>query len=91
VGERLARPLSRADQRRRARLFAVAKRPGVVRVLALGASSTFGFENRDDETYLPQRVLDRVWAARPVMFAVPHADSGAIVACSRRGVALLRA
>jgi len=31
--------------------FADAKRPGVRRVLTLGASSTFGFENRDDETY----------------------------------------
>lgn len=64
--------------------FEVAKRPGVVRVLTLGASSTFGFENRDDETYpyYLQQVLDRT-AGRGrfevINFSVPHADSDAIV------------
>jgi lysophospholipase L1-like esterase len=63
--------------------FADAKKPGVLRVLTLGASSTFGFENRDDETYpyYLQHVLDR--AVGPgrfevINFAVPHADSDAI-------------
>ncbi len=31
--------------------FSVEKRPGVVRVVTLGASSTFGYYDRDDETY----------------------------------------
>ncbi|MBM4266394.1 MAG: hypothetical protein FJ144_07275 [Deltaproteobacteria bacterium] len=35
--------------------FAVAKPPGVIRVVTLGASSTFGYSNRDDETY-PHRL-----------------------------------
>ncbi len=65
--------------------FADAKTPGVLRVLTLGASSTFGFENRDDETYpyYLQHVLDRT-AGRGrfevINFAVPHADSDAIAA-----------
>ena len=31
--------------------FDIKKQPGVVRVVTLGASSTFGFYNRDHETY----------------------------------------
>jgi hypothetical protein len=38
----------------RGREFAEAKRPGVVRVVTLGASSTFGYYNRDSETYPAQ-------------------------------------
>jgi hypothetical protein len=64
---------------------ATTKAPGVQRVLTLGASSTFGFENRDDETYpfYLQRVLDR--RAGPgrfevVNFSVPHANSDQILA-----------
>jgi lysophospholipase L1-like esterase len=75
--------------------FAVAKRPGVARVLTLGASSTFGFENRDDETYpyYLQRALDRA-AGRGrfevINFAVPHADSDAMVSLFlAEGVALM--
>jgi lysophospholipase L1-like esterase len=74
--------------------FTAAKRPGVTRVLTLGASSTFGFENRDDETYpyYLQRTLDRI-AGRGryevINFAVPHADSDAIVSMFlAEGVAL---
>ncbi len=65
--------------------FDVAKAPGVRRVLTLGASSTFGFGDRDHETYpyYLQRVLDRR-AGRGrfevINFAVPHAYSGAMVA-----------
>ena len=60
------------------------KRPGVRRVLTLGASSTFGFENRDDETYpyYLQKVLDRIDGPghfEVINFAVPHADTDAIV------------
>lgn len=63
--------------------FDVAKRPGRRRVLTLGASSTFGFENRDHETYpyYLQKVLDRA-AGRGrfevINFAIPHEDSDAI-------------
>src|SRR5262249_9794533 len=35
----------------RGREFSTAKSPGVTRVVTLGASSTFGFSDRDDETY----------------------------------------
>jgi hypothetical protein len=65
--------------------FDDAKKPGVLRVLTLGASSTFGFENRDRETYpyYLQVVLDRA-AGRGrfevINFAVPHEDSDAIAA-----------
>jgi len=64
---------------------AATKAPGVRRVLTLGASSTFGFEDLDDETYpfYLQRLLDR--RAGPgryevVNFAVPHANSDQILA-----------
>jgi hypothetical protein len=73
---------------------AAAKRPGVRRVLTLGASSTFGFENRDDETYpyYLQAVLDRIVGRgrfEVINFAVPHADSDDIVAMFlAEGVAL---
>lgn len=69
----------------RGRDFDDAKKAGVLRVLTLGASSTFGFENRDHETYpfYLQQVLDRE-AGRGrfevINFAVPHADSDAIAA-----------
>lgn len=68
--------------------FDVAKRPGVLRVLTLGASSTFGFENRDDETYpyYLQQILDR--DAGPggyevINFGVPHIDSDQMVSLFR--------
>jgi lysophospholipase L1-like esterase len=68
--------------------FDVAKRPGVLRVITLGASSTFGFENRDDETYpyYVQQMLDR--DAGPgrfevINFGVPHIDSDQIVGLFR--------
>lgn len=74
--------------------FATAKAPGRRRVLTLGASSTFGFENRDHETYpfYLQALLDRraglhTWEI--INFAVPHADSDAIAAMFlAEGVAL---
>jgi lysophospholipase L1-like esterase len=68
--------------------FDVEKKPGVLRVLTLGASSTFGFENRDDETYpyYVQQMLDR--DAGPgrfevINFGVPHIDSDQIVSLFR--------
>lgn len=64
--------------------FADAKGPGVRRILTLGASSTFGYHDRDDETYpyYLQKLLDE---ARPgrfevINFAIPHATSGNIAA-----------
>jgi hypothetical protein len=64
--------------------FVEQKKPGVRRVVTLGASSTFGFENRDDETYpyYLQKVLDRIDGKgkfEVINFAVPHADTDAIV------------
>lgn len=46
----------------RGRDFADQKEPGVIRIVALGASSTFGYFDRDDETYpvyLEQMLNDR--------------------------------
>lgn len=66
--------------------FEVAKRPGTIRVLTLGASSTFGFEDRDDETYpyFLQRALAHRTRGRQrfevINFSVPHHDSRQILA-----------
>jgi hypothetical protein len=46
----------------RGRDFRPQKEPGVLRVVALGSSSTFGFTNRDDETYPVQ--LERLLGER---------------------------
>jgi len=45
----------------RGRDFEVVKPPGVIRVVTLGASSTFGFKNHDDQTYpsLMEAMLNR--------------------------------
>jgi len=66
--------------------FTTAKAPGVVRVLTLGASSTFGYYNRDDETY-PVRLeerLNELCGGEPrfevINFAIPHAGSANIAA-----------
>lgn len=61
------------------------KRPGVVRVVALGASSTFGYHNRDDLTYPAQleRMLDERCPERDfevVNLGIPHLLSDEIVA-----------
>ena len=66
--------------------FTVAKPEGVVRVLALGASSTFGFFNREDETYPHQlEVLLNERCPGPhryevINFAVPKATAESILA-----------
>jgi len=66
--------------------FTIEKPPGVTRVLTLGASSTFGYANRDDETYphyLQERLDRRAPSGRRyevINFAVPHASTANIVA-----------
>lgn len=61
--------------------FSETKPDGVVRVLTLGASSTFGFYSRDDETY-PALLEQRLNAAcagperyEVINFAIPHATA----------------
>ena len=48
--------------------FEIEKPPGVVRVIALGASSTFGFYVQDHETYPAylERILNRTLEKRPI-------------------------
>ncbi|MEZ5786995.1 MAG: SGNH/GDSL hydrolase family protein [Xanthobacteraceae bacterium] len=59
--------------------FSIEKPDGVIRVLTLGASSTFGFYSRDDETYpmlLEQRLNARCHGSKRfevINFAIPHA------------------
>jgi len=66
--------------------FASDKAAGVVRILALGASSTFGYYNRDEETYpfLLERLLNGVCRGsrrfEVINFAIPHANSANIAA-----------
>jgi lysophospholipase L1-like esterase len=75
--------------------FALEKPPGVIRVLTLGASSTFGYGNRDHETYPFQ--LEEILNARAapgiryevINFAIPHATTDNIVSMFRaEGMAL---
>ncbi len=70
----------------RGRDFSIEKPEGVRRVLALGASSTFGYGNRDHETYphLLEQLLNE--EARDgeryevINFGIPHATSYNLVA-----------
>jgi hypothetical protein len=61
--------------------FPIAKPEGVIRVLTLGASSTFGFYSRDDETYpylLEQQLNARCHGPERfevINFAIPHAHA----------------
>jgi lysophospholipase L1-like esterase len=73
----------------RGRDFTIEKAAGVVRVLTLGASSTFGYADRDDETY-PHYLQERLDRDAPpgrryevINFAIPHANTGNIVAMLR--------
>jgi lysophospholipase L1-like esterase len=68
--------------------FPDVKEPGVLRVVTLGASSTFGHNNRDDETYpfYLQGVLnERCPEHRYEVFnlGIPHLDSTGILALFR--------
>lgn len=66
--------------------FSVEKRPGTARVVTLGASSTFGYHDRDDETYphyLERRLNERCAGAPPfevINFGIPHLTSEQIFA-----------
>jgi GDSL-like Lipase/Acylhydrolase family len=66
--------------------YAVEKAPGTIRVLTLGASSTFGYHDRDDETYpfLLEEDLQRTAAPgtrfEVINFAIPHATTDNILA-----------
>jgi hypothetical protein len=66
--------------------FAIEKAPGTIRVLTLGSSSTFGYHDRDDETYpyLLERILNERAGDRArfevINFAIPHATSQNILA-----------
>ena len=66
--------------------YAIPKSPGTLRILTLGASSTFGFGNRDDETYpfLLEQLLNERLAesscgdyqrAEVINLGIPHLDS----------------
>jgi lysophospholipase L1-like esterase len=61
--------------------FTVEKPPGTFRILTLGASSTFGYHDRDDETYpvLLERELAHTGADgrryEVINFGVPHATT----------------
>jgi len=63
----------------RGRDFEIEKAPGTFRILTLGASSTFGYHDRDDETYPVFLEADLQRLAPPGMrvevinFAIPHA------------------
>jgi len=69
--------------------FTIEKPAGVVRILTLGASSTFGYADRDDETY-PHYLQERLDRDAPpgrryevINFAIPHASTANIVAMLR--------
>ena len=68
----------------RGREFTKAKQPGVVRIVTLGASSTFGYYDKDDETY-PHFLQQRLNEVGPRRFEVinlgiPHLWSDQILA-----------
>ena len=70
----------------RGRDFEVKKPAHVIRVIALGASSTFGFSDRDDETYpnYLEEILNREWPGTDrfevINLGIPHLTSGQILA-----------
>ena len=65
----------------RGRDFAEQKDPGVIRVICLGASSTFGYFDRDDETYpvYLEQFLNERFAGKQkfevINFGIPHLPS----------------
>ena len=58
--------------------FTEQKKPGVIRVLTLGASSTFGYFDRDEETYPAylEQILNRRWpgdvTVEVINLGIPH-------------------
>jgi lysophospholipase L1-like esterase len=65
--------------------FVDAKEPGVIRVVTLGESSTFGYHDRDDETYphYLQQILNESSAGKQryevINLGIPHINSEQIV------------
>lgn len=93
TGERIPVTINRHGLR--GKEFEPTKASGVIRVLTLGSSSTFGFYDRDHETYpfyLEQVLNQKCGATRHfevINFAVPHATSENIAAMFRaEGVVL---
>jgi len=72
------------DRGFRGRNFSDHKEPGVIRVLCLGASSTFGYFDRDDETYpvYLEQILNERYPGQEkfevINFGIPHLSSGEI-------------
>jgi lysophospholipase L1-like esterase len=69
----------------RGKEFADDKRPGVVRVITLGESSTFGFYARDEETYphYLEQLLNAQCVGRTfevINFGIPHLRSNHVLA-----------
>ena len=84
TGERI--PVSINSQGFRGPDFELEKPDGVVRVLTLGASSTFGFYDRDNETYpyYLQQLLNKKCTDGPIFevinFGIPHSSSANLAA-----------
>jgi len=61
--------------------FSDSKEPGVIRIVCLGASSTFGYFDRDDETYpvYLEQVLNERYAGKVkfevINFGIPHLNA----------------
>lgn len=66
----------------RGKEFERKKKPGVIRVVTLGASSTFGFKTRDDHTYpyLLEQALNKAAPAKyeVINLGIPHMQSDQI-------------
>lgn len=66
--------------------FTIEKPAGTIRILTLGASSTFGYHDRDDETYPFLLERDLQATAPPgvtfevINFAIPHATTANVLA-----------
>jgi len=65
--------------------FKITKEPDVIRIVTLGASSTFGFYNRDNETYpyqLEKMLNERCMSKRfeVINLGIPHSTSDQILA-----------
>jgi hypothetical protein len=83
TGERIVTTINGAGFR--GKDFSVEKAAGVVRIVTLGASSTFGFYNRDEDTY-PVRLQGVLESRCPhvsfevVNLGIPHLSSDMIAA-----------
>lgn len=79
-------PVRINDQGFRGADFEIEKKPGTTRILTMGASSTFGYHDRDDETYpvlLERELQRRAGTGRRIEvinFAIPHAMTDNVLA-----------